>query len=73
MAEFQDPITDTTYDPLGDPAGTALKSVYVIAGIAMTLLLFNIASGSVLPRVQSVLGLGGDSGGFDVSVSGGGL
>jgi len=73
MAEFMDPLTDETYDPIGDPAGTALKSVYVIAGITMTLLLFNIASGSVLPRVQSILGLGGDSGGFDVSVSGGGL
>jgi len=71
MTELMDPITDVEYDPVGDPAGTALKSVYVIGGITMTLLLFSVAQNTVLPTVGSLLdstiGVSGGTGdGLDV-------
>jgi len=66
MVEFEDPITDTSYNPIGDPSGTLLKSVYAVAGITMTLLLLGVAQNSVLPQVQSfvesLLGLDTGSG-----------
>lgn len=70
MAKLKDPITDTTYDPLGDPAGTALQAVYAVAGIAMTALLVSIATGNVLPRVQSFVSdlLGINAGDSSVTV-----
>jgi hypothetical protein len=70
MVEFTDPITDTSYDPIGDPAGTVLQAVYAVAGIAMTALLVSIATGNVLPRVQGFLSdmLGIDAGDSGVTV-----
>lgn len=70
MAKFKDPVTGTNYDPFGDPAGTALKFVYAVGGIAMTALAVSIATGNVLPRLQSFLGglLGVDAGGDSVSI-----
>ena len=69
MVEFEDPITETEYDPVGDPSGTLLQSVYAVAGITMTLLLLGIAQGRVLPAVRefikSLLGVdptGGEAG-----------
>jgi hypothetical protein len=77
MVEFSDPITDTNYDPIGDPSGTALQAVYAIAGISMTLLLVSIANTNVVPRVQSFLSslTGADvgEGGLTVGSNGGGL
>ena len=76
MVKFTDPITDTEYNPIGDPTGTAVKSVYAIAGITMTLLLVSIANNNILPSVQGFLGgvlgtgVGGDS---VVGTNGGGL
>jgi hypothetical protein len=76
VVSFQDPITDTEYNPIGDPTGTAVKSVYAIAGITMTLLLVSIANNNILPQVQGVLsgllgtGVGGES---TVGTNGGGL
>jgi hypothetical protein len=76
MVEFTDPITDTQYDPIGDPSGTAVQAIYAILGISMTLILVSIANSNVVPRVQNLLsGLtGGTVGEGDmVGVSGGGL
>lgn len=76
MVRFTDPITDTEYNPIGDPTGTAVKSVYAIAGITMTLLLVSIANNNILPTVQGALsgllgtGVGGES---TVGTNGGGL
>jgi hypothetical protein len=56
MVEFEDPITDTDYDPMGDPAGTAWKFIMVIGGITMTLLAFMVAQNNVLPTVTSFIG-----------------
>ena len=76
MVKFTDPITDTEYNPIGDPTGTIVKSVYAIAGITMTLLLVSIANNNILPQVQGTLssltgtGVGGDS---VVGTNGGGL
>jgi len=55
MVKLTDPITDQDYDPIGDPAGTLLQSVYVVGGIAMTLILFNIAQSDVVPAVSNLL------------------
>lgn len=70
MVEFTDPITDTKYNPVGDPAGTVLQSVYIVLGLTMTLLLLGIAQAGVLPRVQSLIGnlLGIETGGGEISV-----
>lgn len=71
MVEFEDPVTGTEYDPT-DPAGLALKGVYGVLGITMTLLLFSIAQMNVLPTVQNFLGnltnmsVGGSSSGIRV-------
>jgi hypothetical protein len=76
MPEFTDPLTDTSYDPIGDPSGTAVQAVYAIAGISMTLILISIANSNVVPRVQGFLAsLTGGSVGEDgmIGSSGGGL
>jgi len=77
MVQFTDPLTDTNYNPIGDPVGTAKQSVYAIAGISMTLLLLSIANTNVVPRVQSALssltGANVGEGGFTVGSNGGGL
>jgi hypothetical protein len=54
MPEFEDPITDVEYDPLGDPAGTAKQAVMIVAGIGMTLVLFGISQSTVVPVLASV-------------------
>jgi len=53
--EFDDPVTDVSYDPIGDPVGTAMSAVAIVGGLTMTLLLFTIAQGTVLPVVQDVV------------------
>jgi len=70
MVEFEDPITNTSYDPIGDPTGTALQAVYAVLGIAMTLLLVGIARSSVLPFVSGLVEdvVGVDTGGTDGTV-----
>jgi hypothetical protein len=77
MPEFTDPLTDTSYDPIGNPSGTAIQAVYAIAGISMTLLLISIANTNVVPKVQQLLanltGANVGEGGFSVGSSGGGL
>jgi len=71
MTELMDPITDVQYDPVGDPAGTAIQAVIVVGGITMTLLLFSVAQNTALPAVGNVLnsliGIDGGTGdGIDV-------
>lgn len=77
MPEFTDPLTDTSYDPIGDPSGTAVQAIYAVAGISMTLILISIANSNVVPKVQSLLsGLTGadvGEGGVSIGSSGGGL
>jgi hypothetical protein len=74
MTEFEDPITDTSYDPLGDPAGTALQSIYVVLGIGMTLVLFGIAQSTVVPTLAGLFDVipGVDSGQADGKIVFGG-
>jgi len=55
MVEFEDPVTDVTYDPLGDPTGTLMKAVTVVGGIAMTIVLFSLANSSVVPVIQNAV------------------
>jgi len=55
MAEFTDPVTDTSYDPIGNPGQTAVKAVYAVAGISMTLILLGIAQSTVVPTVTNAL------------------
>jgi len=68
MVKFTDPVTDETYDPLGDPSGTAMTAVSYVLGIAMTALLVGVALNTVLPTaggfVENLLGVdtGGNSG-----------
>jgi len=52
--EAEDPITGTSYDPLGDPTGTAMKFLMAVAGITMTLLALGVAQSAVLPRVSDL-------------------
>lgn len=54
MVEFEDPITDTEYD-FSDPAGTGMKVLTVLGGIAMTLVLFVVAQENIVPRITSAL------------------
>lgn len=72
--EAEDPLTGTTWDPVGNPTGTVAKFVMITAGFAMTLLAFGIAQQDVVPRVSNVLQslLGVDTGsGSDVIDFGG--
>jgi hypothetical protein len=68
MLEFSDPVTDESYDPIGDPGGTAMKAVSYVLGIAMTALLVGVALNTVLPTaggfVERLTGVdtGGNSG-----------
>lgn len=68
MVDFQaeDPITGTSYDPLGDPSGTAMKFVMAVLGISMTLLALGVAQSTVLPTLsglfESVTGVNSGSG-----------
>jgi hypothetical protein len=76
MPEFTDPLTDTSYDPIGDPSGTVVQAIYAIAGISMTLILISIANSNVVPKVQNALSslTGGSVGeGGMIGSSGGGL
>jgi len=70
MAKFEDPVTGTSYDPIGDPAGTAMKFVYVVGGLTMTLLALGVAQGNVLPRLKGLINdfLGVNAGGDTVTV-----
>jgi len=54
VVEFEDPITGTSYDPVGDPTGTAVQAGYAVLGIAMTLLLVNVAQSTVLPELEGL-------------------
>jgi hypothetical protein len=72
--QFEDPITDTSYDPFGDPSGTLMKAVSVVLGIGMTLVLFGIAQSTVVPTLAGVFDAvpGVDSGQADGKIVFGG-
>lgn len=53
--EAEDPITGSTYDPIGDPIGTVSKFGMAVAGITMTLLALGIAQSTVLPWVSDLV------------------
>jgi len=55
VVDFEDPLTDTTYDPLGDPSGTAMQALGIVFGLSMTIILFGLANSTVAPKIGNLL------------------
>lgn len=68
MPTFSDPVTNTRYDPIGDPSGFLMKMVGIVVGLTLTALAASIALRQALPWTQGQLsqlsgGVVGDTGG----------
>jgi hypothetical protein len=77
MVSFEDPVTDTTYDPIGNPGGTAWKFIMMVGGLTMTLLAVGIANNNVLPWItntfSNLTGTDVGDGSVGLGTNGGGL
>jgi len=80
MADFTDPLTDTTWFDSSNISGTVMTMITGVVGLGFLFTLMAVARSTVVPVVADVLTIipgvsAGDagSGDLDFSVGGGGL
>jgi len=79
MADFSDPLTDTTWLDTSDIPGSVMTSVVALVGLGILFTMISVAQSTVTPLIADVLGMvpgvnTGDAGsGLDFSAGGGGL